>query len=636
MKSRSKKRKTMFFERKKKLAVAALAILGVLSVAAVLNFSQEEPASTTSFGVYIVDNHLVVHGENFIVKGVCGITTPVGEDPSNPPYYKWWDDPSNYLTDFELMEAMGANTVRTYSVSGITTEALDAAHEHGLYVIMGYWVNDWQDLSDPEVRQNIIDEFVELVENHKDHPAVLMWAFGNEVDMFYPQHHPGGDLRDWYSLVQEAAQAAKAVDPNHPIICVNQGITEIGDESLGADDASLPSLDIWGVNEYRGITFGNLFSKYRSKTNKPMILTEWGCDAWDGVNGVEDQEVQAMFVESLWSEIGAHIGPAGPCLGGTVFGWSDGWWKAGSPSAHTTTSQWLNYMYPDPNINEEWWGIVAIDPSGEKTPRKAYYTLQELWKAPLNNFAVSVQPRAGKLVPGGSIEVEVSVLPIIEYSQPVNLSALDVPEGVEVSFDPGAGTPPFVSTMRITAGEDAPEGAHAITVMASSDSLTKTSVYSVLVGEPSETVYSVYDDSGTPSGTVTWTWGESGSDFSEYEDEAPEGTKCFRTVSTSWAGWGVFHDDSGGNAPYVKDISSAEALKFWVKTPVDLKFEVEAPKGWKQTKYLSFYGWDGTDTWQEMVIPATEWDNLDQVYAPFLITAEDPCTFYVDDVKWVK
>jgi len=86
----------------------------------------------------------------------------------------------------------------------------------------------------------------------------------------------------------------------------------------------------------------------------------------------------------------------------------------------------------------------------------------------------------------------------------------------------------------------------------------------------------------------------------------------------------------------VKDISSAEALKFWVKTPVDLKFEVEAPKGWKQTKYLSFYGWDGTDTWQEMVIPATEWDNLDQVYAPFLITAEDPCTFYVDDVKWVK
>ncbi len=374
--------KTVLIERikTKKFIGIALIVVGISSGVGIWKLLEEGAPAPS--GVYVINNRLVVNGQDFIVKGVCGITTPIGEDPSTPPYYHWWDDPSNYTTDFALMKEMGANTVRTYNVKGISREALDCAYNNGIYVIMTYWVNSWADLSDPSVRQTMIDEFVEIVQNNKDHPAVLMWGFGNEIDHFYLIRGPeDADVRDWYSLLQEAAQAAKEVDPDHPILYVNQEITEIGDVSLGADDASLSAVDIWGVDAYRGSSFGNLFTDYVSRSSKPLLMTEWGCDAWNGTTGTEDQAMQASCDHSLWLEINNNLVPDGPCIGGLVFGWSDGWWKAGSPSSHTTTAQWQNAGYMDPNMNEEWWGIVALSPSGDKQPREAYDDLKNLWSS---------------------------------------------------------------------------------------------------------------------------------------------------------------------------------------------------------------------------------------------------------------
>ncbi|MEM2638321.1 MAG: LamG-like jellyroll fold domain-containing protein, partial [Candidatus Hadarchaeales archaeon] len=87
--------------------------------------------------------------------------------------------------------------------------------------------------------------------------------------------------------------------------------------------------------------------------------------------------------------------------------------------------------------------------------------------------------------------------------------------------------------------------------------------------------------------------------------------------------------------PVYINLSGATALRFWVKTPANLKIEIEAPKGNTQTKYISNYGWDGTDRWQQITIPASEWQNLDQVYSPFKITIENKGTFYVDYVVWL-
>ena len=53
-----------------------------------------------------------------------------------------------------------------------------------------------------------------------------------------------------------------------------------------------------------------------------------------------------------------------------IFEFNDEWWKynGGSWSDHDTTESWFNGAYPDPSIQEEWWGLVDI----YRTPREAY------------------------------------------------------------------------------------------------------------------------------------------------------------------------------------------------------------------------------------------------------------------------
>jgi hypothetical protein len=110
-----------------------------------------------------------------------------------------------------------------------------------------------------------------------------------------------------------------------------------------------------------------------------------------------------MFLESQWSEIYQNLAGspdgAGNCLGGTMFEWTDEWWKHNewdekALSIHDTESNWSNGSYytdikaeRNMNMNEEWFGIVKIDPELEnglnkRIPRKAYYVIREFWKNP--------------------------------------------------------------------------------------------------------------------------------------------------------------------------------------------------------------------------------------------------------------
>ena len=65
----------------------------------------------------------------------------------------------------------------------------------------------------PQIRKQT-EKIVSIVKKTKDHPAVLMWAIGNELD-FVPPLEPFNP-RVW-DAVNQAARAIHAVDPNHPV-----------------------------------------------------------------------------------------------------------------------------------------------------------------------------------------------------------------------------------------------------------------------------------------------------------------------------------------------------------------------------------------------------------------------------------
>ncbi|ODS36940.1 MAG: hypothetical protein A7315_04445 [Candidatus Altiarchaeales archaeon WOR_SM1_79] len=316
--------------------------------------------------VTIKDRQILVNGEPFVMKGVGYGVTPICENPKDWFTYEHRDI---YTRDLPLLRDMNSNTIRLWALeSDNHTDFLDEAYNNGvnpIYVIAGYWVDSWKNLSDPCVREEIKNGFRDMVEAHKDHNAILMWSVGNEINMF------NVNLSDWYSLLDECAQIAHDIEGEnyHPVTTANWDINHISEYY-----ASTNNLDVWGANVYRGQSFGDLFTAYANISEKPFWISEYGIDALNNTSGEEYEETQAEWDVNMWKE----IANSNITIGGTVMAYSDEWWKAGDPCTHDNGGYEIG-THPDGYSNEEWWGIMRTVDNGTGPdimhPRKVYYAL---------------------------------------------------------------------------------------------------------------------------------------------------------------------------------------------------------------------------------------------------------------------
>jgi hypothetical protein len=162
---------------------------------------------------------------------------------------------------------IGANSIRTWG-SDNAGEILDKAQEKGLTVLLGLWMQHERhgfDYNNKEKVQQQLDYFTEVVIKYKDHPALLAWGVGNEVDLFYT------NTNVWYAVNDVAAMIHKH-DSNHPTMTVTAGLDTV-ETRLIIERA--PHIDIYGINTYGDI--GNVYDKIRTTNwNKPYMITEWG------------------------------------------------------------------------------------------------------------------------------------------------------------------------------------------------------------------------------------------------------------------------------------------------------------------------------------------------------------------------
>lgn len=301
----------------------------------------------------------------YYVKGAAYSITPIGDKPITAA-----------LQDMSIqyLKYMNANTVRTYGVPDKTM--LSKMGEQNIHVIAGFWVETSYDLSQPAIRQKVKDAFAKTVVDLKDNPAVLMWNLGNE------QNYVNGNNASWYSLCQELAVIAYQIEGEkyHPV-CINNGnIYNIGTASLKADDASLTYIDLWATNIYE-LNLTPKFDTYRAKTIKPLVITEFGIDALDNRTKQEYETTQALVDSMNWQQI---INASDVVLGGTVFEYTDEWWKAGDPANHDYGG-YNTGAHPDGYSNEEWWGLIAVTPDtnndgfDEWRPRQVYFMFKRNW-----------------------------------------------------------------------------------------------------------------------------------------------------------------------------------------------------------------------------------------------------------------
>ena len=307
-------------------------------------------------GVRLEDGVLLVDGRPFEIRGVAW--NPVGRGGSHPADL---DFAGFVERDAELMQALGLNAVRTYEP--ITDRAaLDTLYEHGIYVLNT--VYPWGGHPPEQVRA--------AVEATRDHPGILLWLIGNEWN--YNGLYAGLPFDETVARVAEVASEIRTADPSHPIATVYGGLPS--PEVLEA----LREIDVWGINAYSGLSFGDLFDVWSERSARPMFMAEFGADAWNSIEGREDPSSQAEASLALFREIEDQSAAAGrgPCLGGTIFEWADEWWKdgSGSPDEHDTGGLAPGGgPHPDATFNEEWWGLVDID----RNPREAYDTLRIHW-----------------------------------------------------------------------------------------------------------------------------------------------------------------------------------------------------------------------------------------------------------------
>lgn len=249
-------------------------------------------------------------------------------------------DPNGQFPLKEL-KARGANSIRA---SG--TRLLDEAQRLGMTVLfnlpMGMELASKFNYSDPVAVRRQFDQIKKLVMQVKDHPAVLMWAIGNELEVGYKD-------RNVWNAVNDVAKMIHELDPNHP------ALTVVGDDwvdygNIQEIERRAPDLDLLGVNNYKDM--GRVPANIRANAwNKAYVVTEWGPSAdWavprtEWKAAIEETSTQkAQLILENYQNV--MLKDSERCLGSYIFIWL---WRF--ERTHTWYGMFLESGEPTESVN---------------------------------------------------------------------------------------------------------------------------------------------------------------------------------------------------------------------------------------------------------------------------------------------
>jgi hypothetical protein len=251
------------------------------------------------------------------------------------------------VNSFRELAGLGANSIRTWGVDEKTKDILDAAERNQLKVTVGFWMRKADGFSyrDPAQRATQQAEFRKWVRMYRNHPALLMWAVGNEVEL-------GGEWPEIWPQTEALAKIVKTEDPNHPVIGV---YADMWPDKMKALVEECPSLDALGINSYDGLPSLN---ERMGLWKKPYFVTEYqfsipttlANSPWAGTVEPSSAEKAASTRENYEKRILAYPGRV---LGSYFFYWGPS--GVGSAAMHTThlnTGEWL----PVVRIMASQWG----------------------------------------------------------------------------------------------------------------------------------------------------------------------------------------------------------------------------------------------------------------------------------------
>lgn len=223
----------------------------------------------------------------------------------------------------EELKSAGANTARIYDTLDLKN-TLDKAHHLGLAAVVDIPMpkqhTDGQFYEDPELFEEMYRRVARVVEQHKDHPALLYWNLGNEL--YYPYFYKSTRFFERFNILIDLIHE---LDPNHPVSTTTIGANKLRVLSI---EWKSPQLDFISFNSFGSLsTFSDRLKPITPFWNGPHVITEWGVNGpWEAHLtswGVPIEETSTKKAEQIVQRYQDYIKPLknDNSLGSFVFYW---------------------------------------------------------------------------------------------------------------------------------------------------------------------------------------------------------------------------------------------------------------------------------------------------------------------------
>jgi hypothetical protein len=222
------------------------------------------------------------------------------------------------------LNEIGGNTIRTYDTLHIAS-ILDSAQANNIAVIVSlpmvssndfeYFYNDTAKIADQ------YHAYKKTVEKYKDHPALLMWCLGNELEFPYRPSY-----NDFYKTLNSLLDMIHTVDPNHP---VTTPLMSLQTKYIVNLQLKMPDLDVISINTFGGLsTIKKDLKSLEWIWEGPYLISEWGINgyweedstAW-GVPIEKNTTKKAEQYQQIYKDYMPHNDPR--YLGSFVFFWGN-------------------------------------------------------------------------------------------------------------------------------------------------------------------------------------------------------------------------------------------------------------------------------------------------------------------------
>ena len=178
--------------------------------------------------------------------------------------------------DYATLAQYGGNSIRTWSMND-AQQRLDAAYANGLTMSLCLPVVSERfgmDYDDTDAVAKQLALMREYVDQFKDHPALLAWIIGNELNYAATNDKV-------YTAINEISKMIHEVDPNH---LTTSAVTDSREEFISLFKRMAPDLDFIGLQLYGAIVNLKRDSK-KALSDVPFVVTEWGpLGHWGGIS----------------------------------------------------------------------------------------------------------------------------------------------------------------------------------------------------------------------------------------------------------------------------------------------------------------------------------------------------------------